>query len=472
MAIVCIVLVVACTLPMGLAPAYNGEFPQHRNQYEVLAHSLKEGHVYLDLDVDPKLEQINPYEPAERIAAAVSYHSDHAFYKGKYYMYFGIVPVILLFLPYLLITGQDLTTYHATQFFVAFAILGIFLLFRKVAKKYFPSISFLLFLSLTTTFATICIYFCIGTPALYCTATSSAACFSIWSILFFVSAVFLSEANMRWKRVALASLGSLCGALAFGCRPSGALGAFLLIIPFFLQYLRTELSYNTQEKNHLVKLISRILLIGLPYVIIGILLMYYNYIRFENPTEFGQSYQLTICDQSGYGNFLEQFSTVRTVNGILYNFIGFTPMIGEFPFFYYNSVFVNFPILLMVFGAFTEKCRAVAKQTKVRLLFTFLFIAPLLTTVMQIAWAPGNGSAERYRTDIYYLITFLAFLVIGFLTKDLSDQKRSNYGFLLCLFCLQALFFSSLFLLFPDDLNYTHWFPEKLPLIRQIFMFR
>lgn len=471
-AIVCLVLILACILPMGLAPAYNGEFPQHRNQYEILAHSLKEGHVWLDLPVDPKLLEINPYEPAERVAAEVDYYSDHAFYNGKYYMYFGVVPAILLFLPYLLITGQDLTTYHATQFFAAFAILGIFLLFRKLAKKFFPSMSFLLFLSLTTAFAWICTYFSVGTPALYCTATTSAACFSIWSIYFFTSGVFLTEAKERWKRVLFASLGSLFGAAAFGCRPSGALGAFLLVIPFFFEYLRTELQANKSEKSYVLKLIGRICVIGLPYVIIGLLLMYYNYVRFGTPTEFGQSYQLTVCDQSKYGSFFEEFSTVRTVNGILYNFIGFTPIIGEFPFVYYNSTFVNFPILLMIFGAFTDKGRAFAKQTKMRPFTTFLFLAPLVTTVMQIAWAPGNGSAERYRMDIYYLVTLLAFIVIGSLMKNLPEQKQGFYGFLLCLLCLQVMFFSTLYLLFPDDYNYTHWFPEKLPLLRQVFMFK
>ena len=55
-------------------------------------------------------------------------------------MYFGVVPVWILFLPYLLITGRDLTTYHATQIFAALAIIGVFLLFRQLAKRYFGRI--------------------------------------------------------------------------------------------------------------------------------------------------------------------------------------------------------------------------------------------------------------------------------------------------------------------------------------------
>ena len=466
---VCTLLILACIIPMGAAPAYNGEFPQHRNQYELLAQSMKNGHIYIEYDdVDPILEQINPYDPAQRIEANAAYHSDNAYYKGHYYMYFGVVPVILLFLPYLIITGQDLTTYHATQIFAAFAIIGIFLLFRQMAKKYFPTMSYVMLLSLSTAFATICVYFSVGTPALYCTATTSGVCMVVWSLYFFIRAIYLTSAEKTWRRVILATLGSLFGALAFGCRPTAAL-ANLVLIPFFIEYLRTELPYSNSKKKA-IQLAGRICIIALPYVIIGVLLMLYNYCRFENPFEFGQAYQLTSADQSQYGNFFENFSTVRTVNGLLYNFIGFTPIIGEFPFVYYNSAFVNFPILLIGFAVLSENVRKKAKEYKMRLFLMILFILPVLITVMQIAWAPGNGSAERYRMDIYCILTLFAFLVIGFLNETIPKAKRGTWGAVICLFCLEVIMICPLFLLFPDDYNYTHWYPESLSVWRQIIM--
>lgn len=466
---VCILLILACTIPMGAAPAYNGEFPQHRNQYELLARSMKNGHIYIEYDdVDPLLEQINPYDPSQRIEAGASYYSDNAYYKGHYYMYFGVVPVILLYLPYLIITGQDLTTYHGTQVFAAFAIIGIFLLFRQLAKKYFPTMSFIMLLSLSTAFATICVYFSVGTPALYCTATTSGVCMVVWSFYFFIRAIYLTSAEKRWKRVLLASLGSLFGALAFGCRPTAAL-ANLIIIPLFIEYLRTELPYCGSKKK-IMQLAGRICIIAMPYVIVGLLLMLYNYCRFENPFEFGQAYQLTAFDQSQYGNFFENFSTVRTVNGLLYNFIGFTPIIGEFPYVYYNSVFVNFPILLIGFAVFSESARKKAKEYKMRLFLMVLFILPLLITVMQIAWAPGNGSAERYRMDIYCIMTLLAFLVIGFLGETIPNAKKGVWGAVICLLCLEVMMICPLFLLFPDDYNYTDWYPEALSVWRRIIM--
>ena len=469
MVIVCALLILACTVPMGAAPAYNGEFPEHRNQYELLARSMKNGHIYLEYDdVDPKLEQINPYDPAQRIEVNANYHSDNAYYKGRYYMYFGVVPVILLFLPYLVITGQDLTTYHSTQIFAAFAIIGVFLLFRQIAKKFFPAMSSLLLLSLSTAFAAICVYFSVGTPALYCTATTSGVCMVVWSFYFFIRAVYLTPAEKQWKRVFLAMLGSLFGALAFGCRPTAAL-ANLVLIPFFIEYLRTELPGSDSGKK-VMQLIGRICIVALPYLIIGCLLMWYNYIRFENPFEFGQAYQLTSADQSKYGNFFENFSTVRTVNGLLYNFIGFTPIRGEFPYVYYNSAFVNFPILLIGFAFVSEKVQKKAKDFKMRLFLLVLFFLPIFITIMQIAWAPGNGSAERYRMDIYSIMTLLAFLVIGFLNETIPDAKRGAFGAVICLFCLEVMVMCPLFLLFPDDYNYTSWYPDSLSIWRQIIM--
>ena len=59
------------------------------------------------------------------------------------------------------------------------------------------------------------------------------------------------------------------------------------------------------------RLLKKLLYAASPYLVIGILLMLYNYLRFDSPFEFGQSYQLTITDQSKYGNFFAQFDLLR-----------------------------------------------------------------------------------------------------------------------------------------------------------------
>lgn len=79
----------------------------------------------------------------------------------------------------------------------------------------------------------------------------------------------------------MAATGSLFGTLSFGCTPTAAL-ANLILIPLFIEYLRTELPYS-RSGTEKAQLAGRICIIALPYVIIRILLMAYNYCRFENP---------------------------------------------------------------------------------------------------------------------------------------------------------------------------------------------
>jgi hypothetical protein len=317
----------------------------------------------------------------------------------------------------------------------------------------------ILFISLATALSFISVYFSIGTPALYCTATSSAVCMMVWSMFFFVNGVFLTDPSERKKQVIYAVLGSLFGALAFGCRPTAAIGN-LLLIPLCIAFIKKRLDSEDTKKTG--KMITDICIIALPYVMVGVLLMIYNYARFENPFEFGQALQLTGADQSKYGNFIESFSTVRTVNGILNNFIRFAPITGEFPYVNYGSAFVNFPILLSVFGVFLKSIRNRAGEEGMKFFMGMMFVIPLLITVVQIGWAPGDGSSERYRMDIYYLMVILAFLVIGNAIENMASAERKNLSSFLCLLCLAAVFMGMMFLLHPDDYNYTQWVPEGL----------
>ena len=137
--VVLVILILLCTLPMGLAPGWNGEDPGATNQYELVAEAILNGHINIDNgDVDPLLLQMdNPYDPQARVDLGVDYRWDTAYYHGHYYMYFGVVPVFLLFLPFRLITGMSLTTYHATQVFVAFFICGVFANFYMMSKRFF-----------------------------------------------------------------------------------------------------------------------------------------------------------------------------------------------------------------------------------------------------------------------------------------------------------------------------------------------
>ena len=133
-----------------------------------MAESSLDGHLDMYYDEEDTLAQLNnPYDPKEREEAGVVYHWDHAYYEGHYYMYFGVVPVFLAFLPYRLLTGEPLTTYHATQLFVAVFIAGVFVLFRLLSRLFFKKLPFTVYLALSVAVSVMSVWYASADPALY-----------------------------------------------------------------------------------------------------------------------------------------------------------------------------------------------------------------------------------------------------------------------------------------------------------------
>ena len=138
-------------------------------------------------------------------------------------------------MPYRLITGTSLTTYHATQIFTALTVIGLFAVFRFLSRKYFKDLPIGLYWVLSVLFAMMSIMYSTSKPALYQTAISSGVCLEIWSLFFFLKAVLDTE-NVN-RALALAAVGSLLGALVFGCRPTVAL-ANLVVIPLLVIFFK------------------------------------------------------------------------------------------------------------------------------------------------------------------------------------------------------------------------------------------
>lgn len=456
--VVCILLILLCILPMELAPFWNGRIPMHRNQYELLADSMLNGHIYIDYDdIDPKLLTMdNPYSWQERIDNEVIYHWDHAFYNGHYYMYFGVVPVFLLFIPFKLITGKTLVTFHATQFFVMMAIIAFFILFYLIAKKYFSKLPLCVYILVTSAICLITLGYCVQAPALYCTAISGGVCFMLWSILFYFCAVMYAKKTI-WQ-VSLATLGALAGALAFGCRPPAALGN-LLAIPLAIYYAK-----NNKGKH----LVSKFIIIAIPYLIVGALLMLYNYLRFENPFEFGQAYQLTSADQTVYTSFWDNLDVASLLSGLNYNFLYTAPISNTFPYFNYGGFLVTYPLMwLMVLYLVQDKVREAVKNDGIKMMVWFTALVPVIITLVDSFWAPGL--CERYRLDAYYIVGILAFLAIGYRIKTVSNKETTIS--LVCVFSVISILITFLLFMQPCDANFAEYLPEAAENVRKAIMF-
>ena len=198
-------------------------------------------------------------------------------------------------------------------------------------------------------------------------------------------------------------------------------------------------------------------------------MMMYNYVRFDNPFEFGQSYQLTIADQSHYGNFLSRFEPQKTFKSIGAFFAAFTPMTDQFPFVSFRGILLNFPILgFSIFGIFSKKVRRGLRETHTLSLAGFLFLLPVLIAFADVLWAPTV--LERYRSDIYWLACILCFFITGFFYRNIPERASRVFGSLLSVWAILTICKCILLFLVPYDYNFTFYYVEKLEKIRKILM--
>ena len=109
--------------------------------------AFAKGQVYLDLDVNPDLETLpNPYDKTEREKMDVDYHWDRAYYNGKYYSYFGLAPLFMVYYPIYLVTGMLPTTAFAGTLLTLFAVLCTFAAIHGLLRLFAPKANLLILL--------------------------------------------------------------------------------------------------------------------------------------------------------------------------------------------------------------------------------------------------------------------------------------------------------------------------------------
>lgn len=434
---VMLVTVLVCVLPMALSTIWNGQTAAHERQYEYMARAILNGNLHLDCYyVDPLLlEMENPYDAKMRAGLEVIFEWDNAFYNGKYYMYFGVVPTFLTFLPFLMLTGKNLSTFVATQIFTTFFIIGVFVMFYMLAKRFFEKISLAMYLTLAVAVSIMSIWYAVGSPVLYCTAITAGLCMEIWSLFFFIKAVWIEE--QQRKTIVYAFLGSLFGALTFGCRPPIAL-ANIVVLPMLIVYLK--------KRKIEYKLILQLVFAAMPYFVVGILLMTYNYLRFDNPFEFGSAYQLTLIDMQKYGSFAQGIDMKTLLNGIYNYFFEWRPLNSTFPYCTVNGVYINYPILIIsIICMLSKNVRNAMKKNNLNFLVVMIFFASVIIIGADVIWSPYL--VERYRMDVYWLLGILGYIAIGFYSEYVTEKNRRKFSWGISMLCGYTVLCSGLYLL-------------------------
>src|SRR5579859_932175 len=113
---------IGCVLVMGTYVFLNTEATvpvadrEPQSYYQMLTEALLSGRTYLRLEPDPRLKALaDPWAGAQGVPRA----HDATYYDGKYYLYFGTGPVLLLMAPWHLLTGTYLREGTATGLFTS-----------------------------------------------------------------------------------------------------------------------------------------------------------------------------------------------------------------------------------------------------------------------------------------------------------------------------------------------------------------
>jgi tetratricopeptide (TPR) repeat protein len=252
--------------------------------YNLLVQGFRAGQLSLKKDVPPGLAQLpDPYDPVANVLyGSESYGMrDLSCYKGRFYLYFGITPALTLFWPFAALTGHYLFHRPAVLVFCAIAFLVGVGLLRTLWRRYFAGVSVwvvaggALALGLAT-----------GMPMLLtqCDVYEVAiSCGFMWTMLA-LGAIWraLHEPGRRLRWLAAASLAY---GLALGARPSLLFGAVILLAPVL------------QARRERQKMGPLLMAAMGPTALIGLGLMLYNFVRFDDPLEFGQRFQLNEARQ-------------------------------------------------------------------------------------------------------------------------------------------------------------------------------
>lgn len=377
----------------------------------------------LSLSILPNKRVLNskdPYDPAQNKRFKLH---DASLYKGKYYLYFGPLPVIAFYIPFKLLTGSYPPESSSVIFFLSAGFLIGFILLMRIKDKYFQHIpefhlifSGLIFGLVSTA------PFLLARPSFYEAAISSAFCFMMLALFFLYE---LLTNSLQIKNV---FLFSLCLSLTVSGRPHFALVCLALISGVFIYLLKVP-------SNNRRGLIYALLF---PTFCAGVILSLYNYLRFDSFFEFGQRFQLAGFDPRQYGILDLSNIFQNLTHGLFYYFFQpfFFPLLIPIHEKYLMSptcgILLTTPFIILIFllpklVIFHFK-NGHQEKRPLFIFLIFLFIIPLIL-ILFLCIIPR--AANRYEMDFSPYLIFLSIMTLWLLDGVNLNQRllKLIYGF-------------------------------------------
>ena len=437
---------------------------KNSQQYAELARAMAKGQLYLDETPPEWLQNMDdPYDKGARDElqkeTGEEYLFDVAYHDGKYYVYFGVVPVLLFYLPCYLTTGADFPTAMGVLFAVIMFVLGCSALLDRFARYHFKRVSLGLYLLLQIPLVMCCgILYLLKFPTFYSLPISLALAFSVWGLYLWMRGR-ASEKPCGWYLG-----GSLCMALVAGCRPQ-LLVISLVAFPLFWR------AYITKRKILTRRGAIEFACLIAPYLIVAAGIMLYNRARFGSFTDFGANYNLTVNDMTKRG-----WNIGRLAPALFAYLLQPATVTGVFPFVQaaqFDTTYLGQTIKEVTFGGvlvclpvlwvlpFAKRILALRFRTRSTRTIAGVIIALLAGgVILTIVDAEMAGILQRYFADFSFLFLASAVLLIFIVNENMkpSTTRTLLMKGLICVVAISVVY-SWLVGFAPE----TGWFSEIYP---------
>ena len=395
------------------------------DQYQQLFCAFKAGR--LNINVDYSKEEfdnlINPYDKSERDSANLSGDFwDRAYYNGTFYSYFGVAPVFTVYYPVYLFTGKLPCRICASAIVSVYAVIFMSLLYMLILKHFLSDVPYLAAVSgyMALMFGSSVFALCADEYFYYTAVISGIG--SLAAFLYFILKSYYEKKFIR--RVILLILSGIAAVMIAASRPTMCIYYMSAVIPF-VHILKDK---NETVKNKIIFIFS----IGIPILSGAAGIMIYNYMRFENPFEFGFNYQLTVS--TAKANSI----TLAYIPAVLYHYFLQLPYLtSQFPYIEMNnrslSSYPHYTYLSSNIGIFTYPVTwgmfLIPLIDKKKDKFKSHFILLLFTSGLLLAFVDmcKAGSHYRYTADILFPIILASIIALFDILYMLKNSSLKLY---------------------------------------------
>jgi len=269
-----VIAIYVCAAHPGIP--LSGRMNAADNYYNLLVQGFRAGQLSLKKEVPPALARLaDPYAPSAYASYGLE-AGDMSYYKGKLYLYFGATPAVMLFWPYVALTGHYLLQKDAAVIFCLVGFLASAGLLWALWRRYFAEVNLWVVAA-----GTLALGLCSSTPLFLARCDVYEVSISCgYALTMLALAAIWKALHESRKRSGWLAAASLAYGLAVAARPSLLFGAVILLVP---------VAQGWRERR---TVLAPLLAATLPIALIGLGLMLYNVLRFDSPFEFGVRYQL------------------------------------------------------------------------------------------------------------------------------------------------------------------------------------